>query len=158
MTTAAARQLHGTPFAEWIDLACLANHRPGTFQLTPARPVAIHARLHVTVQRLADAGRPGHPHLPGSGPERCPTRMAYRHPHSFRRRVAAALWHLGGGVWRAPGDGCLAAGSGLPAYLFSQATTYGQLLVCALLFGLAGNSFSAGIAWNSAWFPQREVK
>jgi NNP family nitrate/nitrite transporter-like MFS transporter len=28
------------------------------------------------------------------------------------------------------------------------------MLVCAALFGLAGNSFSAGIAWNSAWFPQ----
>ena len=24
-----------------------------------------------------------------------------------------------------------------------------------MLFGLAGNSFSVGIAWNSVWFPQR---
>jgi len=38
-------------------------------------------------------------------------------------------------------------------YLFSQATTYPQMVVCALLFGLAGNSFTAGISWNSAWFP-----
>ena len=26
---------------------------------------------------------------------------------------------------------------------------------CAALFGLAGNSFTVGIAWNSAWFPDR---
>lgn len=41
----------------------------------------------------------------------------------------------------------------IPAYLFSQATSYEELLICALFFGLAGNSFSAGISWNSAWFP-----
>jgi len=41
----------------------------------------------------------------------------------------------------------------IPTYLFSQATTYPQLVACALLFGLAGNSFTAGISWNSAWFP-----
>ena len=26
-------------------------------------------------------------------------------------------------------------------------------MICAALFGLAGNSFSIGIAWNAAWFP-----
>ncbi len=41
----------------------------------------------------------------------------------------------------------------IPTYLFSQATTYPQLVACALMFGLAGNSFTAGISWNSAWFP-----
>ncbi len=41
----------------------------------------------------------------------------------------------------------------IPTYLFSRATTYPQLVVCALLFGLAGNAFTAGISWNSAWFP-----
>ena len=41
----------------------------------------------------------------------------------------------------------------VPTYVFSRATTYVELLICALLFGLAGNSFSAGIAWCSAWFP-----
>jgi NNP family nitrate/nitrite transporter-like MFS transporter len=30
--------------------------------------------------------------------------------------------------------------------------TYQGLLICAFLYGLAGNSFSAGIAWNAAWF------
>jgi NNP family nitrate/nitrite transporter-like MFS transporter len=42
----------------------------------------------------------------------------------------------------------------VPTYLFSQATTFSQMLVCAAFFGLAGNCFSTGIAWNSAWFPQ----
>jgi NNP family nitrate/nitrite transporter-like MFS transporter len=49
--------------------------------------------------------------------------------------------------------GLLLLGTAISTYLFSQATTYNQLLICALLFGLAGNSFSVGIAWNSAWFP-----
>ena len=40
-----------------------------------------------------------------------------------------------------------------PCYLVCFATTYPQLLACVLLFGLAGNSFTAGISWNSAWFP-----
>src|SRR5262249_21748757 len=37
----------------------------------------------------------------------------------------------------------------------SQVTSYDGLLVCAALFGLAGNSFTVGIAWCSAWFPNR---
>jgi NNP family nitrate/nitrite transporter-like MFS transporter len=43
----------------------------------------------------------------------------------------------------------------VPTYLVSQATTYLELMVCAALFGLAGNSFTVGIAWTSAWFPAR---
>jgi NNP family nitrate/nitrite transporter-like MFS transporter len=43
----------------------------------------------------------------------------------------------------------------VPTYLFSLANNYAELLVCAALFGLAGNSFAVGIAWNSAWFPPR---
>jgi nitrate/nitrite transporter NarK len=42
----------------------------------------------------------------------------------------------------------------VPAYLVSQAHSYGQLLVFAFLVGFAGNSFSVGISWNSAWFPR----
>jgi NNP family nitrate/nitrite transporter-like MFS transporter len=45
----------------------------------------------------------------------------------------------------------------VPAYLVCFAQTYFQFLVYALLFGLAGNHFTVGIAWNSAWFPD-EVK
>ncbi|MBY0512932.1 MAG: MFS transporter, partial [Gemmataceae bacterium] len=43
----------------------------------------------------------------------------------------------------------------VPAYLVAHATTYPELLGCAALFGLAGNGFTVGIAWNSAWFPPR---
>jgi len=43
----------------------------------------------------------------------------------------------------------------IPTYLLSRATTYPELMACTLLFGLAGNSFTAGISWNSAWFPDR---
>ena len=42
----------------------------------------------------------------------------------------------------------------IPTYLFSRATSYNELLICAGLFGLTGNAFAIGIAWNSAWFPQ----
>ena len=47
----------------------------------------------------------------------------------------------------------LLVGCAAPAYLFCFATTYAQLLACVLLFGLAGNSFTAGVSWNSAWSP-----
>ena len=43
----------------------------------------------------------------------------------------------------------------IPTFWTSRATSYEELLVCAALFGLAGNSFTVGIAWNSAWFPDR---
>lgn len=42
----------------------------------------------------------------------------------------------------------------VPCYLVSTATSYTELIVYALLFGLAGNSFSVGIAWNAAWFSR----
>lgn len=42
----------------------------------------------------------------------------------------------------------------VPTYFLSQATTYEELLICSLLFGLAGNSFAIGVAWNAAWFPR----
>lgn len=41
----------------------------------------------------------------------------------------------------------------VPAFLVSQATTYTELMIYAFLVGIAGNSFSVGISWNSAWFP-----
>lgn len=42
----------------------------------------------------------------------------------------------------------------VPTYLVSQVDSYTTLLVLAFFIGLAGNSFSAGIAWNSAWQPK----
>ena len=40
------------------------------------------------------------------------------------------------------------------SYLVSLAGSYGMLLLLAFLVGFAGNAFTAGIAWNSAWFPR----
>ncbi len=39
------------------------------------------------------------------------------------------------------------------ALLVSQARSYPELVLYALWFGMAGNTFSVGIAWCSAWFP-----
>lgn len=74
--------------------------------------------------------------------------------------LSGALFRLNFGIWAdAHGGrvvmGWMLVGSAVAAYLFSQATTYPQLLAGSILFGLAGNSFSAGVAWNSAWFPDR---
>ena len=42
----------------------------------------------------------------------------------------------------------------VPTFLVSRIGDYTQLLVCAALFGVAGNSFTVGIAWNAAWYPK----
>lgn len=78
----------------------------------------------------------------------------------------SALAILNGSLWRLPA-GILADRFGgrrvfavllvvtaVFAYAVSFADSYGLLLVLAFLVGFAGNSFSAGIAWNSAWTPQ----
>jgi NNP family nitrate/nitrite transporter-like MFS transporter len=44
----------------------------------------------------------------------------------------------------------------VPAYLVSRASTFDELLVYAFLVGMAGNAFSVGIAWNSAWYPREQ--
>ncbi|MFZ0325244.1 MAG: nitrate/nitrite transporter [Actinomycetes bacterium] len=44
----------------------------------------------------------------------------------------------------------------VPTYLVAQTTNLGVLFVLAFLIGFAGNSFSVGIAWNSAWFPRSQ--
>ncbi len=43
----------------------------------------------------------------------------------------------------------------LPTYFVSRVTSFNELLLCAILYGVAGNSFSVGIAWNAAWFPSK---
>lgn len=40
------------------------------------------------------------------------------------------------------------------AFWVAQCQTFPQLLFGAFLVGIAGNAFSVGIAWNSAWFPK----
>jgi MFS transporter, NNP family, nitrate/nitrite transporter len=42
----------------------------------------------------------------------------------------------------------------IPAYLVSRTTSFNELIIFAFLVGIAGNAFSVGIAWNSAWFPR----
>lgn len=44
----------------------------------------------------------------------------------------------------------------LPTLMVSRVTSYSELLVCAILYGIAGNSFSVGIAWNAAWYPKQQ--
>lgn len=73
--------------------------------------------------------------------------------------LAGSVFRLNFGIWADVYGGrrlmsLLLLGAAIPTYLFSRADTYTQLLVCTALFGLAGNSFSVGIAWNSVWFPQ----
>jgi MFS transporter, NNP family, nitrate/nitrite transporter len=75
--------------------------------------------------------------------------------------LSGAVLRLNFGIWAdAYGGrrvmGLLLLGAAIPTYLFGQSTTYAQMMVCAILFGIAGNSFSAGVAWNSAWFPQQQ--
>ena len=80
--------------------------------------------------------------------------------------VAVAI--LNGAIWRLPAG--IAADrfggrrvfiamlliNAIPAFLVSTATSYSHLLFYAFLVGFAGNSFSVGIAWVSAWWPQRQ--
>ena len=78
--------------------------------------------------------------------------------------IAVAV--LNGSMWRLPTGMItdriggrkvmtfLLLATALPAYLVAHAQSYPMLLVLAFLVGFAGNSFSAGIAWNSAWQPR----
>lgn len=76
--------------------------------------------------------------------------------------LAGALPRLSFGIWADRFGGramtlVLLFLCAVPAYLVCFAQTYAQFVACALMFGLAGNHFTVGIAWNSAWFPN-EVK
>ncbi len=79
----------------------------------------------------------------------------------------SAVAVLNGSLWRLPA-GILADRFGgkkimvvlllagaVFSYLVSLAASYEMLLVLAFLVGFVGNSFSSGIAWNSAWFPDK---
>ncbi len=44
----------------------------------------------------------------------------------------------------------------IPSYMVSRASTFTELMVWAFFVGIAGNSFSVGIAWNSAWYPREQ--
>jgi NNP family nitrate/nitrite transporter-like MFS transporter len=75
--------------------------------------------------------------------------------------LAGSLPRLAFGVWADLYGGrrmmtLLLAWAAVPTYCVSRATSYEELMLCALLFGLAGNSFTVGIAWNAAWFPKSQ--
>ncbi|HOW67465.1 MAG TPA: nitrate/nitrite transporter [Candidatus Paceibacterota bacterium] len=70
-----------------------------------------------------------------------------------------SIWRLLFGLWtdRFGGHKVLTLLVGLtaiPSFLVSRASTFNELLFYAFLVGMAGNAFSVGIAWNSAWFPR----
>jgi MFS transporter, NNP family, nitrate/nitrite transporter len=44
----------------------------------------------------------------------------------------------------------------LPAFMLSRAASYNELLFWALLLGMAGTSFSVGVAFTSKWFPPQK--
>lgn len=72
--------------------------------------------------------------------------------------LAGALPRLIFGIWADAVGGRnlmlgLLLGCAIPTLGVAYATNYTQLLICAALFGFAGNSFSVGVSWNSAWFP-----
>jgi NNP family nitrate/nitrite transporter-like MFS transporter len=78
-----------------------------------------------------------------------------------------AIAVLNGAIWRLPAGVltdrlggrrvfvALLLASAVASLAIVQATTFTGLLVCALLVGIGGNSFSAGIAYNAAWFPRQ---
>jgi NNP family nitrate/nitrite transporter-like MFS transporter len=73
--------------------------------------------------------------------------------------LAGALPRLNFGIWTDIYGGrkmmtLLLLLAVIPTYWVSQAKTYEELFVCALIFGLCGNGFTVGIAWNAAWFPK----
>lgn len=43
-----------------------------------------------------------------------------------------------------------------PSYMVSQANSYMELMVWAFFVGMAGNAFSIGVSWNSAWYPREQ--
>ena len=78
----------------------------------------------------------------------------------------SAVAILNGAIWRLPAGiltdrvggrrvfTAMLAATAVPAYLVSTVTSYTMLLVYAFLVGFAGNAFSVGIAWVSAWWPR----
>jgi NNP family nitrate/nitrite transporter-like MFS transporter len=75
--------------------------------------------------------------------------------------LAGALGRMNFGIWADRYGGrnvmlVLLLLTVVPTYLFSRATTYPAMLGCVLCSGLAGNAFTVGISWNSAWFPKAQ--
>lgn len=72
-----------------------------------------------------------------------------------------AIWRLFTGIWADKYGGrkvmvSLLLLSAIPTALLTRTHNVTTLFILAFLIGIAGNSFSAGIAWNSAWFPREQ--
>ena len=70
-----------------------------------------------------------------------------------------SIWRLLFGIWTDRYGGrlvltLLVGATAIPAFLVSRVTSFNELMIYAFLVGMAGNAFSIGIAWNSAWFPR----
>lgn len=70
-----------------------------------------------------------------------------------------SIWRLMFGIWTDRYGGrvvltALVALTAIPSFLVARAQSFTELMVYAFLVGMAGNAFSVGIAWNSAWFPR----
>jgi NNP family nitrate/nitrite transporter-like MFS transporter len=70
-----------------------------------------------------------------------------------------SLWRLSFGIWADRYGGrkmmlLLLLLSAVASWMVSRVETYHQLLICAFLVGIAGNSFAVGISWNSASFSK----
>ncbi|MDB5306662.1 MAG: narK2 [Gemmataceae bacterium] len=74
--------------------------------------------------------------------------------------LAGSLPRLTFGIWADKYGGrkvmiLLLVACAVPTYAVSHVATYWELLGCAALYGFAGNAFTIGVSWNSAWFPDR---
>ena len=70
-----------------------------------------------------------------------------------------SIWRLLFGLWTDRFGGrlvmtLLVAATAIPAFMVSHSKSFAELMIYAFLVGMAGNAFSVGIAWNSAWFPR----
>lgn len=70
-----------------------------------------------------------------------------------------SIWRLLFGLWTDRFGGrlvmtLLVAATAIPAFMVSHSKSFTELMIYAFLVGMAGNAFSVGIAWNSAWFPR----
>jgi NNP family nitrate/nitrite transporter-like MFS transporter len=70
--------------------------------------------------------------------------------------LSGSIWRLPLGIWTDRVGGrrlltLLLLATAVPTLLVARATSFTELMVCAFFFGIAGNSFSVGIAWNAAW-------
>ncbi len=72
-----------------------------------------------------------------------------------------AIWRLGTGILADRWGGrivmtAMLVMAAVPTFLLAGVSSGAALFALAFLIGFAGNSFSSGIAWNSAWFPRSQ--